>query len=405
MATTPPRKTPRLPENEPTYREPPQLPEDIILTKILTRLPAKIVGRLRSVCKPWRSLLSKPSFTKDHLNCTTQNPDEDNLIINKFVTNSNRKYYEIDVLSLSDLSETKLFDQYEFQRDYPVIKLIGSIYGIVCLYINVRDRAQFVLWNPVIKQAKEIESPECDIDLCGFCWDEVEADFKVIACSYRSEGRFYSVGLVYVYSCKSDSWTMQADARSWQPGIRFCDDYDEVPHSGVPAAIVNGVPYWQYSQRFEAGKPVFKFEVGSGEFREVPKPDVVGVSDKHEFLIVNWKERLSALVTQSYFSLTVVDVYCFDEGSGVWSKMHNIGPNMSNEYKLLGCFKYGGEIVTDINGNYVCYDYRTGETKGLGNRKGRLLTGFSHKDSLVFLEGMKRYRNATPYLLEKGKNS
>ncbi|XP_017221394.1 F-box/kelch-repeat protein At3g23880 [Daucus carota subsp. sativus] len=218
MATTPPLKNPRLPENEPTYTEPPELPEDIIFTKILPRLPAKSVGRFRSVCKAWRSLLSKTSFTKDHLNCTTQNPNDDNLIINKFITESNRKYHEIDVLSLSDLSETKLFDLYEYARQYPLFRLIGSIHGIVCLYLKVGIRNQFVLWNPVIKQAKAIASPEHSIGLWGFCWDEVKADFK-------------------------------ADARSGQPVIRFSEHYDEEPHPGVPAAIVNGVPYWQYSQR------------------------------------------------------------------------------------------------------------------------------------------------------------
>ncbi|KAL1805461.1 hypothetical protein ACET3Z_028529 [Daucus carota] len=256
MATTPSLKKPRLPENEPTYTEPPELPEDIIFTKILPRLPAKSVGRFRSVCKAWRSLLSKTSFTKDHLNCTTQNPNDDNLIINKFITESNRKYHEIDVLSLSDLSETKLFDLYEYARQYPLFRLIGSIHGIVCLYLKVGIRNQFVLWNPVIKQAKAIASPEHSIGLWGFCWDEVKADFKVIECKYKSE-RFnlakrtqsYSFGRVYVYTCNSNSWNLQADARSGQPVIRFSEHYDEEPHPGVPAAIVNGVPYWQYSQR------------------------------------------------------------------------------------------------------------------------------------------------------------
>ncbi|MFS8018768.1 putative F-box domain-containing protein [Helianthus anomalus] len=48
----------------------PNLPTDVIIPDILTRVPAKTVARSKSVCKEWRALLSTRDFEKAHCSCT-----------------------------------------------------------------------------------------------------------------------------------------------------------------------------------------------------------------------------------------------------------------------------------------------------------------------------------------------
>ncbi|MFS7924928.1 putative F-box domain-containing protein [Helianthus anomalus] len=42
----------------------PQLPVEVIIFGILTRVPAKTAARSKSVCKEWRSLISTRNFEK-----------------------------------------------------------------------------------------------------------------------------------------------------------------------------------------------------------------------------------------------------------------------------------------------------------------------------------------------------
>ncbi|KAL1804331.1 hypothetical protein ACET3Z_032978 [Daucus carota] len=190
------------------------------------------------------------------------------------------------------------------------------------------------------------------IKFYGFCWDAVENDFKVVV-SYYKLGNLDSLS---IYSCKLGSWSSPFNSlftEVWSDGHR------------LPCAIVSGVPYWTYSWYSRGTVKLFKFDVVSKDFKKVPE---LYLFDENKFIVVNLKECLSALVydyAQSISSL--VDVHCFDEGLGVWSKMYSVGPingdlfcrgwsNMHNVRvitgELLGCFKHGGEIVFSANSSW-----------------------------------------------------
>ncbi|XP_017225485.2 F-box/kelch-repeat protein At3g23880 [Daucus carota subsp. sativus] len=383
----------------------PCLPDDIISTNILPRLSIKSVTRFRSVCKSWNSLILEPGFAKDHLYFTTQNPQDDTLIFNKLVLDYNKfgcmtgaHYGDIAVLSSSDLSETKLLDVTSAE-----LHMLGSINGLVCLFLDKQD--QFIVWNPAIRQAMKFGSPrkqfslrDMKIKFYGFCWDAVENDFKVVV-SYYKLGNLDSLS---IYSCKLGSWSSPFNSlftEVWSDGHR------------LPCAIVSGVPYWTYSWYSRGTVKLFKFDVVSKDFKKVPE---LYLFDENKFIVVNLKECLSALVydyAQSISSL--VDVHCFDEGLGVWSKMYSVGPingdlfcrgwsNMHNVRvitgELLGCFKHGGEIVFSANSKYRCYDHKTDETRDLHKPKGDTEQCFSYIASLFFLEGMKPQHQVEPTL-------
>ncbi|MFS7924096.1 putative F-box domain-containing protein [Helianthus anomalus] len=48
----------------------PNLPTDVIISDILTRVPTKTAARSKSVCKEWRALLSTRDFEKAYCSHT-----------------------------------------------------------------------------------------------------------------------------------------------------------------------------------------------------------------------------------------------------------------------------------------------------------------------------------------------
>ncbi|KAL8110243.1 putative F-box protein At1g47790 [Apium graveolens] len=146
-----------------------ELPEEVVLREILTRLPIKSVGRFKCVSKSWLSLISDPQFVKQHLNLsTTQNPDDyDCLIVQK-----NDK-----IVILSRYKETSAL------LSVSRFGLIGSVRGLVCLsYGN-----NFSLWNPAIHQSKEFSipprRPRHSWYPIGFGFDPISDNYKVVVLS------------------------------------------------------------------------------------------------------------------------------------------------------------------------------------------------------------------------------
>ena len=387
----------------------PCLPDDIIRTNILPRLSIKSVTRFRSVCKSWNSLILEPGFAKDHLYFTARNPQDDTLIFNKLALTlsyddfgtmiTSAHYGDIALLSLSELSETKLLDVTSAE-----LHMLGSINGLVCLFLDKQD--QFIVWNPAIRQAMKFDSPRKQFLLrymkrkfYGFCWDAVENDFKVMV-SYYKIGNLDSPLSLYVYSCNLGSWSSPRNSL-----------FTEVwwDNHGLPSAIVSGVPYWTYSWYSRGTIKLFKFDLISKDFRKVPE---LYLLDHKNFIVVNLKECLSALVYDYALVNIFVDVHCFDEGLGVWSKMYRVGPingdmfsrgwglmyNVHVSGELLGCFKHNGEIVFSANSKYKCYHHKTNKITDLHSQEGYTEECFSYKASLIFLEGMKPQHQVEPTL-------
>jgi len=62
-------------EEEEEENQIPQLPDALIFSEILTRLPVKSLIRFKLVSKPWQSQISSPSFAKTHLDHTVADPN------------------------------------------------------------------------------------------------------------------------------------------------------------------------------------------------------------------------------------------------------------------------------------------------------------------------------------------
>lgn len=277
------------------------LPEEVIQTEILPRLPALSLLRFSCVCKLWKTIISDPEFVKSHLKCTSQNPKDENLVMRKRSRSENADHCDnVTILSFLDSEETIVSDLVPYPTKYNT-SLIGSVNGLVCLFFG--ELHKFVIWNPVIRQGKIIDAlikEPMTVKFFGFGWDAMENDYKVVVSFYKRRN--------YVYSCNSNRWTLLTNL-SWFPPNDFCY---------VPSVIVKGVPYWTSTASKVTGEEItksvvpFKFEVGSNEFRCLPKFECVKFRE-YDFLLVNLKECISVLVYETYASKCSVDLYCLDE--------------------------------------------------------------------------------------------
>ncbi|XP_017240092.2 F-box protein At5g42460-like [Daucus carota subsp. sativus] len=389
------------------------LPEDLMSSEILPRIPAKYILRHRLVCKSWNSVFSTPAFVNSHLTHQLHNNSEENdriITINGFHNNSEVKrgglIEGVDILSHIDSVRV---------RKVPCAcdTLCGSVNGLVLMVSKPEKR--FCLWNPAIGQVKLFDFPAPHLHLknngyyvAGFCWDHVQNDYKALMFCYDSISS--PARQICIYSTNSATWTSLCIPQNLMlPGLR---DYFWMllGHS----TIVKGTPYWSCSKSltFPGEKHVlkvfrtFKFVPEINELRTLPDLDSLKCCGD-TFSIVNIKDRL---VGMTYNSVThggtnMVDMYSLDNeesGSGVWSKMHIIGPvNFGYNQRLLHAFRNGGEIlIGGDSGTFACYDPKTKEIKSIvGTTSTRLSfrkfvgSRYSYTPSLVRVRGMKSIQN------------
>ncbi|XP_074335941.1 putative F-box protein At3g10240 [Apium graveolens] len=198
-----------------------ELPEELIRTEILARLPLKSLARFKSVCKLWLSVLSSdPQFIKE---LDRRNPDDYDCIV---ANNSDH------IVILSRYREI-----FTLHGDH-LYKLIGSANGLVC----VTRGKKVSLWNPAIFQCKEFDLPPLcylGMDKIGFGFYPVSNDYKVVVlCKSYSLSNLNCV----VYSSSSGTWIAQS-----QPGYEIV--MSKFTRSLTPTTMVKDCPYWTCSTR------------------------------------------------------------------------------------------------------------------------------------------------------------
>ncbi|KAL2896571.1 hypothetical protein RDABS01_038355 [Bienertia sinuspersici] len=137
-----------------------------ILEEILSRLPAKSIGRFRCVSKPWRALLSQPHFIKTHLNRINDFPFEAQSLI--LVTSQSN--------IIDDLSHIECF--------------VGKMASCDGLTLIEDGESSLLLINPTTKEFEGLpKSPDAleprdSFTMYGMGYDSVSDDYKIVALSY-----------------------------------------------------------------------------------------------------------------------------------------------------------------------------------------------------------------------------
>ncbi|KAF5935655.1 hypothetical protein HYC85_026784 [Camellia sinensis] len=186
-------------------------PEEVLI-EILSRLPVKSLLRFTCVSKPWRSLITSPSFINTHLNKSTNNTLTHLLLLRYTCLNPNQEHYSLRF-------DNKTFNHYaEFTSPFKThfyFRVVGTCNGLVCLSDDqFGDKHNIILWNPMIRKHVAHPKPILSLDsyipymsVLGFGFDLRTNDYKVVRISHF-ERRKNAIPLpkVKVYSLKTGSW-------------------------------------------------------------------------------------------------------------------------------------------------------------------------------------------------------
>nr|XP_043638121.1 F-box/kelch-repeat protein At3g06240-like [Erigeron canadensis] len=252
------------------------LPEEII-TRILSFVPAKSVGRFRSVSKGWLSLLTHPDFIKSHQNAL----NKFQLIF--FTTKSNNNYpalysnsYNEPILKPSDFELDFKLGEFNYVQD---LIICGSCNGLVLVWAKNIDFADIlVLLNPTTKESMELpefcddyldDYEDLELDSMHGLGSDGSGDFKVV--SVFSLHGFFALSpgpmFVHIYSLKTNTWRQLTDS---------VDDYSCIL-SKREGVFLNGFIHWIVTKFVNGiGRTVIlAFSLADEKFSDMKVPEGV----------------------------------------------------------------------------------------------------------------------------------
>ncbi|KAL3648713.1 hypothetical protein CASFOL_005116 [Castilleja foliolosa] len=348
----------------------PDLPEEILI-HIFSRLPAKSVGKLRSLSKTWRNLLSTPHFIKSHL--ALQNTRNKSLIL----------IPPSSVIRCVETIKGVYNNTVSRELNLPGLccEFLGSCDGLVLL--KNRDDEVFLV-NPITMQQSKIPDPPVPVlrneALYGFGYDSVGDDYKVVAVFYpMSDNKtpVYIGRLVYVYYVKRGVWKkIESSPRHYGLPARF---------SGV---FLNGAIHWLVP-RSEDCAVIAALDLDSEVFFEIPAPSV---ADMNDFFF-------GSLSVLGGCLCVVADTLSNSEGTDVWV-MKDYGAAESWRKFTVSWYDFGDlffkplcfvgdgeeEVVLLVEGpRLVAYNVNEGTVRDMvvDRVQGRFLDGGTFVESLV----------------------
>ncbi|PKI68191.1 hypothetical protein CRG98_011390 [Punica granatum] len=205
-----------------------EIDEDI-LVDILSRLPARPLGQLKSTNKRWYRLISDPYFVKLHLERSKKDTTGARQKVLKVSNRFCWKQQGID----TEFVGFKLFESggqemaIPYHRDpitWPFqplksVKIGGSCDGLICLVIHSGHRPTIRLWNPTTSEYRELPNvchrrepnPVHEYwhsSIFGLGYDSGADDYKVISdvSVFRRHDNALQETLVDVFSLRTSTW-------------------------------------------------------------------------------------------------------------------------------------------------------------------------------------------------------
>ncbi|CAI9118800.1 OLC1v1020413C1 [Oldenlandia corymbosa var. corymbosa] len=195
------------------------LPEDLLITDVLARLPAKSVGRFRCVSKPWRSLLSSSHFIKTHLKFHIFHDPEKLIFTSPAFCILDPDSLHVITLPVDDNNMSKSSDQRK--KDSNVSKEVQCPHTKVTFETTPMSNRKYRMNISRMNEESVSSEVPCPLVHNSFrmkssChglvllvdiyrgYDHVNDDYKIVALSYDEPGRVETS--VNVYSAKMESW-------------------------------------------------------------------------------------------------------------------------------------------------------------------------------------------------------
>lgn len=212
------------------------LPEELVVSEIMLRLPGISLLRFKSVCKSWWSTINSPRFKFQHLlqqtsHTTTTDDDRDlylpfqfpeveklmNIFFNTFVSNSD---------TLGALQKARCLAPVDPQF-FQWVRITSCCNSLVLFCLFLDDSDWWTLWNTTTGETKRLPlfSPSARLQQqngnktipllqsVGLGFDTKTMDYEVITI-YDFDATIPSTVLFNMYSLKADSWTTIASFSS-----------------------------------------------------------------------------------------------------------------------------------------------------------------------------------------------
>ncbi|KAI4344134.1 hypothetical protein L6164_011400 [Bauhinia variegata] len=193
----------------------PKLPQQIIVEKILPRLPVKSVLSCKSVSKIWYALLSSPEFSELHYQWATQK-----LTGQKVFVLVKNYVLCLDVETLftkGHLSNEGEIGTCAVKIDLPMDNVshgatLASCNGLLCVSLyNVEGMEKIYLWNPAKRCQRlmpilENQNNNGMYSSIGFGYDDSADDYKIVRHRKTSGGGARNMLKVAVFSLKTGVW-------------------------------------------------------------------------------------------------------------------------------------------------------------------------------------------------------
>ncbi|XP_027158461.1 F-box protein CPR1-like [Coffea eugenioides] len=340
----------------------PHLPQEIINSEILPRLPVKSLLRFRCVNKLWNSTIVDPRFNRHNARSMAVFMSAD---LRAYLPSLKLPWLQ----SIEKLPGLKFTDEEGSIQRFPLVKLVrdnkgfigGSCNGLLLVILG----SSFYLWNPSTAyfcHVLELDYLDglASVSITGLCYDSSSEDYKVVVKLKLPVKNFGKS--VLVAALKDKRWK----------GLKF-------PHSGWGrgrAVLCNGILHWEwdvYRPDMVNSKRIIGFDPKTDQIVEVPLPQcknredsvILGLGIIECYLCtVQWD---NPSYFKGNFQLMVMKEYGVKES---WTPMFEIVrefPALLISSRMIPLMlNKNGELLMIINyQRIVSYNPRTAEYKSI----------------------------------------
>ncbi|XP_021764101.1 F-box/kelch-repeat protein At3g06240-like isoform X1 [Chenopodium quinoa] len=356
------KKTNDKPQNNPIQSplNSVELPEELIFSEILPRLPVNSLTRFKSVSKTWNFIISTPNFINSHLKCTISNPFVPSNCV--FIKSA----YDFYILNYSayDRYPNDNYDEkglikvksLHFDDNGVNTFLIGSCNGLVCFGRGTafsKFGYNFRVYNPVMGQFLHVSDPLGNFQgklIFGFGFVSCKNDYLLLVGGLQRKS--YK-NFVYIYSLRSNDWKK----------IGAFDEDEFSIYLGGRGVLVKETLHWVTTQvRRTNAKCISGFDLVDESFKDVKMPRVFWRNDHFmDFKLSEMNGSLCAWGEDIYGGVEMWMLIQYGVWDS-WTKLFKIDmiPGLDNFY---GCLDSGKVLVQTNDGCLLLADPDQGQPR------------------------------------------
>ena len=289
-----------------------QLSNEFIAFGILTRVPPKVIGRFRSVCKTWNELLSGNAFVREH--CSRSAIPSNQRVL--FIENQTCSIHSVNFETHDYGPGTNItipFDHRSYDNRFNVVYILSHLNGLLCVCNEVTS--DLFLWNPLTTSFKRLPNTysndfyKRNLDAVAL-YTNTRNDFKVLHIRRRDDTL-----TVNVYSRSDESWR--------NIPLTLPSEYLTTRFSWSSGTLCGGTIYFTLSESVIGGSNcIICFNVDSEEFQMINFPPIPNHGIVH-ISLVNAKDELVVFVATGYREMKI-DMWILENHT--WYNTHSFRP-------------------------------------------------------------------------------